>query len=392
MSRLVLISAGDDFLLEEALNDAVAQACAEMGEAHVERLSPEISPEDLAVEICSPSLFNPIRVLVAPDVRGWVKAPAPRDATTTSMEEDVSPLVRALEDGVPNGVALIMGAWCGGQPKGPLVEAVQAAGAFSWIAAPEPPKPWEDVAVSEAQRNVLRRVMSKAAPQARFASSAERLLLERLGFAPRRLAQESAKLAAAAGENKTIGEELVRRLVLPREGSLEVLQDALLERDPKAVAAFLDEARRGTPVRDWAGKRMGDNDLPLRVFNLAADTMIRMLYLRAIVRIVGAEADLDPQRCDARGWYSRSFKPSLGPKMQKHIEADSGSPFVGRSKVPKPWALHRLFRGAARYTDDDLVRALIEAGKIERYLRRSNDTMAALSGWLLGTLGSREGC
>ncbi len=359
---LALVAASDDFLLGEAVDEAVRKACAELDDPTVETMPQNASPEYVAVEMNSPSLFATTRVLLAPDVRAWVKAPAPRDAPPVAADSDVSALVRALEDDVPEGTALIMGAWCGGQPKGDLVNAVKAHGTVTWIATPEPPKPWEDGAVSDAQRAVLRGVITRAAPGVRFAPGAEHLLLERLGFAPRRLSQESAKLAAAAGPSGTVDEALVRSLVLPQEGSIEVLQEAILDRNATAAAAFLDDARRGIPVRDWSGARISERELGLRVFNLMADTMTRMLYLRHAAAEIGAEAELDPQRCRERAWYSRTFKTRLAPALQSHIEADVGAPFAGRSKVPKPWALHLLFRGASRYRRGELVTALIASG------------------------------
>ncbi len=57
--------------------------------------------------------------------------------------------------------------------------------------------------------------MNKAAGSTRFTPAAERLLMERLGFAPRLLAQEVRKLAAASAGGE-VDENLVRRSVFPR--------------------------------------------------------------------------------------------------------------------------------------------------------------------------------
>ncbi len=114
--------------------------------------------------------------------------------------------------------------------------------------------------------------------------------------------------------------------------------------------------------------------------------MTRMLYLRNAAAAIGAEAELEPQRNQARAWYSQTFKPRLGPALQSHIESDPGAPFGGRSKVPKPWALHRLFRGASRYRRKELVETLVAAGTIERHLRRPGNPADALPAWILKTL------
>ncbi|RLE35698.1 MAG: hypothetical protein DRJ61_02640 [Acidobacteria bacterium] len=395
-----MVAAGDDFFLEDAFKEATERAGGGMSDPAVETLPDDITPEDVAVELNSPSLFNPERVLLVPDASKWVIASSspggpsvPSRKNAKAVDELVRPLLKMLEGGIPEGAALVMGVWCGAKPTGYLAKAVEASGSLEWIATPEPPKPWEDCAVSDAQKTVLRRLMSRDAPTARFAPAAESLLFERLGFAPRRLVQETGKLAVAAGTDGLIDEALVRRLVLPREGSLEVLQDAILGRNARTAVKFLDDARRGLPIRDWSGGHIDGGALGIRVFNLAIDTFTRMLYLRGAARVIGAESELDPKTNSNRAWYSRTFKPRLGPKLKTHIEADPGAPFRSGAKAgakpksPSPWAMQRLFRGASLYSDDQLVRSLIEAGQVERRLRRPGNPVEAIPGWLLLTLG-----
>lgn len=394
-TRLVLVAAGDDLFLEDAFKDATARAMDQMSDPAVETLPDDVTPEDVAVELNSPSLFNPERVLLVPDAGKWVIATSspggptlPSRKNAKAVDALIQPLLSVLEGGMPDGVALVMGVWCGAKPTGSLAKAVETTGSLEWIATPEPPKPWEDAAVSDAQRTVLRRLMARSAPAARFAPAAENLLFERLGFAPRRLVQETSKLAVAAGSEALIDEALVRRLVLPREGSLEVLQDAILGRDTRAAVKFLDDARRGLPIRDWSGGHIDERGLGIRVFNLAVDTFTRMLYLRGAARAIGAEDELDSQKNTARAWYSRTFKPRLGPKLKSHIEDDPGAPFRSGAKlrVPSPWALQRLFRGASLFSDDELIRSLVEGGQIERRLRRPGSPIEAIPAWLLKTL------
>ena len=129
MARVNLIASSDDYLLEEKLREAVASARDGFDGAEPEVLPPELTPEALAVELCSPSLFAPQRVLVVPEVRLWLGAPAPRGAVTGRGEEEeveVNPLVQVLEEGVSEDIALVMGAWCGGKPKGPFLAAFGA--------------------------------------------------------------------------------------------------------------------------------------------------------------------------------------------------------------------------------------------------------------------------
>ena len=142
-ARLALIASSDDYLLELALDEAVDQAREALGGAEVERLADAATPEDVAIELRSPSLFVAARVLVVGEVRQWLETTAPQGALGGSEaggdENLVSPLVAVLSEGAPEGTALVMGAWCGRQPKGRLVEAVAAAGLYRWVPLPERP-------------------------------------------------------------------------------------------------------------------------------------------------------------------------------------------------------------------------------------------------------------
>lgn len=382
MNRLIFIAVGDDFLLEEALKTATRDLARELGEAPIETLSSDTSPEDLALEINSPSLFAPERILLLGQIQHWVDAPSAPDAPKFKGKVNLIPLIDALEEELPEGLGVVLGAWCGGQPKGELVEALKKRGELRWIPLPEPPKPWEASGLSGAQKDALLSIMRRAAPSAKLAPAAETLLCDRLGFSPRRLAGEIRKLEAASG-GELISEELVRRLVLPRDGSIEVFQECLLGHDAKGFTAFLDEARRGIPIRDYSGDRLGGRSLGIRLFNTAAEALLRMLYLRELASVLGAEAELNPQKNSVRSWYGRVFKPRLGPALVSKILQDEGAPFRKSSKGPSLWALHLLFRGAGRYDPDALKRAVMESGPIELALRRSEDELAPLWGWLL---------
>lgn len=381
MSRLIFVAVGDDFLLEEALKTAVEGVAQELGGASIEELRAETGPEDLALEINSPSLFSSERVLLLNQVQHWVDAPPAPDAPKIKGQFDLTPLLDALQEDLPEGLGVVLGAWCGGQPKGELVNVIQQRGEFRWIPLPEAPKPWEPSGLSSAQREALRSIIKRAAPSARIAPAAETLLGDRLGFAPRRLAAEVRKLEAASG-GELISEDLVRRLVLPRDGSIEVFQDCLLARNIQGMAAFLDEARRGIPIRDYSGERLGGRSLGIRLFNTAAETFLRMLYLRELASILRAESELNPTKNKARNWYGRVFKPRLGPALVSKILQDDSAPFKRRAKGPSLWSLHLLFRGAGNYEPKQLKTAVMESGPIELALRRSEDELAPLWSWL----------
>ncbi len=190
MARVELLASPDDYLLEGRVRETLASASAELGGVEPEFLREETTPEELAVELCSPSLFAPQRVLFAPDIRSWLDIPAGRGGgrgKALKAEIDAEPVVRILNDGLSENTALVMAAVCGEKPKGRLVKTVEEVGALRWISLPPPPKPWEDVALSDEQSEVLRGVLARVAGDVRFTPAAERLLFDRLGFAPRLL-------------------------------------------------------------------------------------------------------------------------------------------------------------------------------------------------------------
>jgi hypothetical protein len=410
--RLALIAASDDYLLELALDEVIEQARKELGGAEVERLADTVSPEDVAVELRSPSLFVAARVLVVGDVRHWLdtiapqgalkrvetadeneaeKTPeAPNSAEKTGVEALVAPLVAVLSEGMPEGMALVMGAWCGRQPKGPLAEAVAAAGHCRWVPLPERPKPWEDALLSQEQWQVLSGLLAREAGATRFERGAERLLLERLGFEPRRLVQEARKLASAAGTDGVVDEALVRRLVLPKEHSLEVVRDGVLARDPRPLLELIAAAADGVPVNSWQGRPIPPDRFGGVLCGQVANLLGQMLYLRRVADSAGLARELSAERAAGRNWYRQVFSPRLAPELTERLEASSPHPLLDRKgKAPTSWTLGQLFRGAARFDDDELVAALAASGEVE-LAQRGDLGLEALTVWIARSLSPRS--
>lgn len=385
---LVLVASSDDFLLERGLDRASSAAVAALGGVEPEVLAEDVTPEAVAVELASPSLFAPARVLVLPDVRPWLAATAPPGAPAREPVGDLGPLLAALESGLGDAVALVMGAWCQRRPGGPLVEAVARLGSFEWIPLPEPPKPWEDVPLSADQRRLLGELLREAVPGVRFEAAAEDLLLERLGFAPRLLVSEAVKLAAGAGAGGTVDEPLVRRLTFPRERSLEVVRDAVLTRDARALLDLLQAAESGVPVRDWQGRLVEASRLPTVLYAQIESVLEQLLALRRVAVAAGVGEELDPARTGGGGWYKRHFTPRLAPLLLREVEREEGSPLARRGKPPTPWALSGLFAGAARFREDELVAALASSGDVEADLRGALP-MAVLSAWLMRHIAAK---
>jgi hypothetical protein len=120
MAHVYLLASPDDYLLEGRVRETLASVSAELGGVEPEFLREETTPEELAVELCSPSLFAPQRVLFAPDIRSWVEISAGRGrgrrSKATEATVDAEPVVRVLDEGLSENTALVMAAVCGEKP------------------------------------------------------------------------------------------------------------------------------------------------------------------------------------------------------------------------------------------------------------------------------------
>jgi hypothetical protein len=383
-----LVASSDDYLLEEALGETVRVVCAEFGDIDPETLPEALTPEDLSVELCSPSLFAPQRVLVVPEIRAWIDIPARRPPDPRPAEKaivDAAPVLQVLGEGIADGIALVMGACCHSKPKGALVDAVDEAGVFRWQPVPEPPKPWEDAVLSKEQDTMLRELLSRAAGDVRFTPEAARLLLERLGFAPRLLIQEGRKLAAANVDGM-VDEELVLALSFPKERSLDVVWDAVFERRASPILDIMAATDAGIQVRDRQGRPVTAKGAPSILFSQVASILQNLLYLRRLAAEHGLIGEMSTDKTRDDFWYPRRFKNGLGPKIVELVKADAPSPIQrAGGKAPTLFVLGRLFKGAGRYSDEDLVQALADVGGVETALRGDMAT-EALSVWITSTL------
>jgi hypothetical protein len=381
MSRIRLIAASDDYLLEERLTASIDEVCRAVGGVEPEDLPDETTPEALATELVSPSLFATERVLVVRDARVWLGARQPAGVSGgRTAAPDVEALTRVLTDGVPDGIGLVMGAWCGGKPTGALVDAMAAAGTVEWLPLPPPPKPWEDAVLSDEQQRVLAGVLRRAAGEVEFDRRAVRLLLERLGFAPRLLVQEVRKLTGAAAGG-VVDEALVRRLTFPRERSFEVVRDAVLGRRLAPLHDLLVAAEGGAPVNDWRGQRIEPGGFAPLLFAMVSNLLLQLLYLRRIAVRLGIDHEMAPDSTAPRGWYASRFKRTIAPGLLDALVRPGGRP-------PTPFSLSGLFAGAGRYRDDELAAAVVEAAAVEVRIRDRDRELDSLTAWLSGWVAS----
>ena len=375
---IYLVASSDDYLLEEAVDEAVRALSAEFGDIEPETLADETTPENLSVELCSPSLFAPQRILVLPDIASWLDTPRRKSETN---DIDLNPLVHVLGEGIADGIALVMGACCRSKPKGALVDVIDEAGGFRWQPVPEAPKPWEDAILSREQEAVLGRLLEKTAGEIRFTPDAKRLLLERLGFAPRLLRQEVMKLAAANVDG-VVDEDLVMALSFPQERSLDVVWDAVYERRAAPILDIMSAADSGIRVLDRQGRAVTGESAPYVLFGQVSSILQNLLYLRRIAAHHGLLEELAPDRTRDRYWYPKRFKNGFGPELIEQIKADAPSPMQRRGgRAPTLFALGNQVKGAGRYSDNDLTQALAQLGPVETALR-GDMAREALSVWL----------
>ncbi len=382
---VVLVASPDDYFLENAWTVERDALVERLGGAEVE-VVPEGTPAvDVVMAVQSPSLFAENRVVVVRDAGRWfetrAKSKKSKKATEDGATDDPAPLVALLENGLPEGTALVLAAQVRSRPSGALADAVERAGRLHWIPLPDPPKPWEEGTLSRAQREVLERMLRKAAGGVRFERAAVELLLERLGFAPRDLVQEVEKLTSAVGEGGTVDEALVRRLVFPPEQSLEIVLDGLIRGDLSAVFGLVAGLEDGAIVRDWRGRRLDEGGLARALVSQVGRLLEQMLYLRRLAVQEGLAADLDPKVNGRDGWYSKRFKSGIGPRLVERIVADPASPFPRRSTSARPsvWHLHRVFRAAGRFQETAIIRTLAGMGAAERESRNATTALGAVT-------------
>ena len=325
---------------------------------------------------------------MVPEIRAWIDIPARRPPDPRPTEKavvDAAPVVQVLGEGIAEGIALIMGACCHSKPKGALVDVVDEAGGFRWQPVPEPPKPWEDAVLSKEQEALLRKLLLKVAGDVRFTPEAARLLLERLGFAPRSLIQEGRKLAAANVDG-LVDEDLVLALSFPKERSLDVVWDAVFERRASPILDIMSATEAGIQVRDRQGRPVTAKGAPHVLFSQVGSILQNLLYLRRLAAEHGLLGEMSTDKTRDDFWYPRRFKNGLGPKIVALVKADAPSPIQrAGGKAPTLFALGRLFKGAGHYSDEDLVQALAGLGAVETALR-GDMAAEALSVWIASVL------
>ncbi len=374
LPTLLLLASPDDYLLELERREFEAA----WRQAHVdgEVLAFDGTPpaSRLVEELASPSLFSSERLLVVASAGSYLSA---------GSQGEGEALARALASLPLTGVTLLLAAVTATAPGGPLAEAIDARGQVRFLALPETPKPWEETRVSVAQRRVLASVVERVAPSLAGQTEVLEALTEVYGFRPRELAQAAERLLLG-GE---VSAAAVRTNAGAGECSLRELEEALLRRAGARFARFAGVLASGGALTDWRGEPVS----PDRAAMVLASTLGRLvrqaLAVRGHATRTGLTGELQPGRCQAKGWYNQTFKPRLYPVLLQDIEATPASPLVGLT----PWQLHRAFRLAAVYSDAELISALAGLAESRTERERGPTALAGVSALVLALIGRDAG-
>ena len=375
-SALRLLASPDDYLLELERCEAEAAWLAAYPDGELQRLDPAPAPARLIRELASPSLFATARLIVVPDARPYLgQAADDTGAPGESWGDAGAVLAAALAEMRLVDTALVLAAVSAAEPSGPLAEVVRQRGTLTFLPLPAQPKPWEEVRVTPAQRRVLEGVVGRVAPAVLADPDTVDALCECYGFRPRRLAQVAEQLQ----QTGTIGADAVRTGWGPGECSLKDLEEALVRRNPAAVARFVARLAAGGTLTDWWGKPVESDAIARRVALTVARLLRQALAARGHANRAELTRELDPQKCSSPAWYNATFRRSILEPLQKEIAACGGSPLEGSSA----WQLHRAFKLGAAYGERELLRALGDLAASGAERARRPQAIAALSSVLL---------
>jgi hypothetical protein len=372
LPSLLLISSPDDFLLELERDDVTTAWRGAHPDGEMLTFDEAPPAGRLVEELAAPSLFASERLLVVVGANPYTKA---------GRTDEADALGRALTSLPLGDVTLILTAVTKEAPEGPVVDAIRDRGEVRFLALPEPPKPWEDVRTSKEQRPVLTALVARVAPSLAGQREVVDALIEAYGFRPRALAQ-AAERVVLSGEPSAAA---VREQAGAGECTLRDLEEALIGRTARRFVRLASIIASGGALSDWRGEAVS----PDRAAMVLASTFGRLLRQALAVRAhavrAGLRSELQPEKCAGGGWYTRTFKPRLYPLLSADIEATTGSPAEGRTA----WQLHRAFRLAAAYSEEELVEALADLAGSRAERDRGPAALAAVSALVLGFIAPR---
>jgi hypothetical protein len=372
---LILLASPDDYLLEIERQDTVAAWIAANPGGETVALDPAPPPPQVVRVLLDRSLFSPVRLVVVP-------AGSPYFATK-GEERGWGELLRAALAPLPfSDATLLITAVLSQEPEVGLVDLARERGKFCFLPTPAPPKPWEeDVAVSDAQRTVLRKVVARFAPAVAADAEVVEALCTAYGFKVRELVQAAQRLALS-GE---ITPAAVRAMAGVGECSLQRLESALIERNRAAIAELLGRLAAGGALVDWRGEAVDPGGVGAVLTGMLGRIARNALAMRSHARRCDLLRELDPGRCAAQYWYGSTYKKRLHGTLTADAAQAGDSPIDGLSA----WAAHRAFRFAAAYEEAELIELLggLASSGVERAPAR--EAVPALTPLLLSLSAPR---
>jgi DNA polymerase-3 subunit delta len=255
-----------------------------------------------------------------------------REEGVTAPESDVSPLLSALERGLPEGHAFIVAA-TDVDARHPLLKVAQKQGA---LVERKMGGRLRDLDLSGAARSFLEGTGKRLGP------GAEEALRDRLGGQMRLLQSELEKLVAFVDGPVIRREDVEQVVARVREEEFLELSDALQKRDLAAALRYVDEA-------------LEHGAAPLMILGAIASVV------RGLIESHERMAEL------GRGQPPRSFdefKSRLFPAIEREAKKHG-------QRVPHPWAAFLGMQAAARYGRGALRRGLLACAEADVALKSS---------------------
>lgn len=310
------------------------------GEVHL--VDPPWEISRLCQEMQTPSLFAGERLFLLPHAESSFALP-PRD---------VEALLSVLKAPPPGVLWVGLFAELPEPPKGPLAEGLAGSAEAEHLALPPPPKPWEEVRLSQEQRSLLRQLLAEEVPEVLAHQDVLDVLLETHGFSPRQLVQAARNLAAS----QELSPEAARKTVAREAVAAGDLERALEGSDWPKVAFYLAQLAEGAVLETFRGEQASGRRAADLVAGLLSRTCLAALAVRLLAERAGLARELDPARVSQPSWYPREFKPRIYPRL---MAAAQEMPELGLGER-SPWSLQASFRLAARFEAPRLAQALVD--------------------------------